>query len=92
MDECEINFQQDDNHTCEICEKDFFTKLNLDLHIKHFHITKPKLKCSQCDEVFSMKIHLQRHENSVHVAKPETFSCDVCEKTFSGKVYLQNHF
>ena len=81
---------QQDNHNCEICEKNFFTRLDLNVHIKHFHNTLPSSKRSRFEETFL--VDLQKHRNDVQNAKLEVFSCDVCEKTFTDISILRNHF
>ena len=81
MDLCEEQF----THKCNFCEKSFFTKTILELHMKSVH---EKKKCDFCDEEFAsgkvLKNHVHNHHNNI------SFECDVCEKVFTKEELFLN--
>ena len=52
---------------CEICDKKFSQKVNINIHYSSVHEGKKTFKCNICDKCFSRKIFMDRHIASVHV-------------------------
>lgn len=73
---------------CDICEREFFQKVNLMNHTKTHEGTRP-FSCNQCDKAFFEKSHLQRHLN-FHVLD-RRFKCQVCEKSYKTERCLKVH-
>ena len=64
MDLSETDF----NHKCNFCEKTFFNKTILELHMKSVH---DKKKCDFCGEEFAsdkiLYTHVYNHHNNIVV-------------------------
>ncbi|XP_065163488.1 zinc finger protein 34-like [Atheta coriaria] len=73
---------------CELCDKLFSTKQNLDVHHKAVHNNTKPYACDKCDKQFpyfsSYKNHLLQHVSKTH-------ACDQCEKVFSHPSSLVYH-
>ena len=54
------------DHKCELCDKYFSEKGNLDKHMKTVHEGIKDHKCKICDKSFSEKASLNKHMKSVH--------------------------
>ncbi|ODM88059.1 putative zinc finger protein [Orchesella cincta] len=74
---------------CELCEKSFTTKQNLDSHTRS-HLNEKPYQCSICKIRYgassSVKHCLDRHHNI------RRFKCNVCPRAFSFKGKLRNHY
>jgi len=85
---------------CEICNREFSCKTNLQNHQVLNNHGKFSLKsyekrfsCNDCDKVYLMKQQLGQHKWKIHVngKKLIKFECDLCDKTFNQKANLQTH-
>ena len=76
-----------DRFKCDQCEKDYSTKVALQLHIKS-HNSCPQ-KCNQCGNIYSSVANLNTHISNMHSEK--RFECDDCEKMFSTIGNLNSH-
>lgn len=65
---------------CELCQKEFFQKVNLINHTKTHNIQNRSYSCSKCEKKFFEKSHLQRHQN-FHTSSRE-FECSTCNKFY----------
>jgi KRAB domain-containing zinc finger protein len=61
---------------CEICEKNFSDKSNLNKHISSVHEDKKPFKCELCEFSSSLKGNLNNHIKSVH-QKKKTFNSEM---------------
>ena len=53
-------------HSCDVCNKEFIHKLNLDTHIKADHENIQDFKCDKCQSQFGSIVLLKRHIQRVH--------------------------
>lgn len=74
---------------CEICQKEFFQKVNLLNHEKTHNIQNRNFSCSQCDKSFFEKSHLLRHQN-FH-SESRDFQCNQCLKFYKTERCLKVH-
>ena len=87
-------FLQDDSGSasglfiCEICQKSFSNKGNLERHKVH-HLGNYKFFCGICRKGFSMKYRHEEHMMVVHEGR--RFYCDYCGKGFNSKDALSSH-
>jgi len=72
---------------CDQCDKDFSTKINLQVHVKS-HNRCPQ-KCNQCCKMYTTVAGLKRHIELIHSEKG--LECDECEKMFSTIGLLNLH-
>lgn len=75
-------------HSCEQCDKSFFSISELKLHQQR-HSSKKEFKCAECDKAFSVKGNLRIHMRT-H-AKEKLYKCDICENSFSHPYSLVSH-
>ena len=87
---------------CKECDRTFFSKRALFIHVKSVHFDRHHLheshlpkrmrstKCRKCSKTFSNKYTLETHMNSVHL-KLKPHACDICDQRFAQKVHLLNH-
>ena len=75
---------------CLTCDKVFYNKHSLKLHIEAIHEGKKSHKCEICGKLFALKGNLRKHKKIVHEGIKE-FKCDQCEKTFSQASVLKSH-
>ena len=75
---------------CEICNKTFGRKGNLNVHFKTVHLKQKPYKCDHCDKSFGEKSHLNVHVKLIHL-KLKPYNCDQCDKSFGQKRDLNNH-
>ena len=73
---------------CQICEKKFSNKGNLNQHM-NIHNKSKSFKCDVCFKVFNQKSNLAQHYKTHTGEKP--FACQVCDKKFARKIQLVQH-
>ncbi|XP_075214558.1 uncharacterized protein LOC142320541 [Lycorma delicatula] len=73
---------------CQICNKVFASKSNLERHGVVHSDVKP-FQCVECKRMFSRRVHLERHKFLHMDQKP--FNCEVCKKGFTQKTHLEKH-
>ena len=88
---------------CDVCELDFASGKQLDLHLdkKHGPRKQPaKFKCGACESIFSSKQLCQSHISRVHMKKDKTgedqkkaskYSCKKCEFTSTAAQDFYDH-
>lgn len=86
--------QEQENWTCDICNRSFSTKQILQRHRIALHDHNKDFKCDQCDMWFSSSNNheLIKHVNEVHNGFKK-FICDFhgCNKEFSRRDALKRH-
>ena len=75
-------------HKCDVCEKKFARKRDLENHIRVHTGDKPFM-CEWCGKTCSQLANLQKHERIHTGVKP--YSCPVCLKPFSDLSSLTRH-
>lgn len=75
-------------HTCDQCNKSFFSVSELRLHQQR-HSTEKEFQCTECKKAFSVKGNLRIHMRT-H-AKEKLYKCDICENSFSHPYSLVSH-
>jgi len=76
-------------HPCHYCEKAFFSKAQLQDHIKK-HEGSPGYCCDSCGKAFYRKDCLTIHTKSVHFGERK-FTCQTCGKKFINNYKLERH-
>ena len=76
-------------HQCKYCEKAFFSKAQLQDHVKK-HEGSPGYCCDSCGKAFYRKDCLTIHTKSVHYGERK-FSCQTCGKKFIDSYKLERH-
>lgn len=75
-------------HSCDSCDKTFFSISELKLHQQR-HSTLKEFKCTMCEKAFSVKGNLRIHMRT-H-AKEKLYKCDICPNSFSHPYSLVSH-
>ena len=72
---------------CDICNKEFKSKSNLQNHDKKYHMVKGRniYKCDNCNEKLDDKLKLKYHITKEHIA------CTICLKIFPTITSLNIH-
>lgn len=79
-----------DSHPCRICNKQFQSQADLNIHMNTIHPEgfDEKFKCEICSQhLISYKVylaHMRKHREG-------KFVCEYCDKRFLQKVHLNNH-
>ena len=76
-------------HQCTFCEKAFFSKAQLQDHVKK-HEGSPGYCCDSCGKAFYRKDCLTIHTKSVHYGERK-FTCQACGKKFVDNYKLERH-
>ena len=76
-------------HQCQFCEKAFFSKAQLQDHVKK-HEGSPGYCCDSCGKAFYRKDCLTIHTKSVHHGERK-FTCQTCGKKFVDSYKLERH-
>lgn len=76
-------------YRCEICQKEFFQKVNFLNHEKTHNIQNRNFNCDQCDKSFFEKSHLLRHQN-FH-SESRDYQCNLCLKFYKTERCLKVH-
>ena len=76
------------SHSCNLCEKNYTSKIQLEIHMRSHSGEKP-FACDLCPSKFARRDVLKVHQTT-H-ADQGAFSCDKCEKKYKCKVSLQTH-
>ena len=80
--------QNDQQYTCEYCEKIFRDRRQLMIHTR-IHTGEKPYQCNQCDKAFSRQPDLLRHRR-VHTGE-RPYPCDLCDLAFRNKAALNVH-
>ena len=75
---------------CEICDRSFSGKQNLNKHIAAVHELKKPFGCKICKKKFARKEKLNRHVLTLH-EKIKPFQCSVCDHKTSSKGNMKSH-
>ena len=73
---------------CNVCNKDFSHKCDLNRHLL-IHTGEKPFMCGACNKGFSRKSDLNAHMRNHTGEKP--FVCGVCSKGFSDRSTLHSH-
>lgn len=75
---------------CNLCDKVFHQRYNLDYHKNFKHFRKFTCKCQYCDQICLNKNGLKLHIDNVHLNKYK-FRCDKCAKGYNSNSELEKH-
>ncbi|CAL4122483.1 unnamed protein product, partial [Meganyctiphanes norvegica] len=78
-------------HECNVCGKQYQTRINLHAHFKKYHQDTEwmKFKCATCGRNFGFLSALERHMKEHN--PNQKFCCEQCGKVFKSLVNLKNH-
>ncbi|KFM76536.1 Protein suppressor of hairy wing, partial [Stegodyphus mimosarum] len=76
-------------YICEVCNKPFTQKGNLNRHLK-FHTGARPFVCRVCNRGFTLKQNLERHFR-VHTGH-RPYECKYCGKRFKQDTTLRSHY
>lgn len=79
-EEAHMDFHKTDNYDCDICNRKFYTKSNLDMHMR-VHSNGKKFTCSYCKKGFLTYESLQEHVNNQ--CQRRKYECQYCGRRFS---------
>lgn len=77
------------NFHCENCDKGFYKKAYLNVHIRTAHNGEKRHSCSECGKVFANTSNLICHFRIHTGEKP--FVCDICSARFNQSSALARH-
>ncbi len=83
----DIPVNEQDGKRCQICDKSFERKSQLNNHLRN-HVKNNT--CTICHKQFALKAQLDRHIDYVH-KKVKHFSCTLCTKSFVTNADLIRH-
>ena len=76
-------------HPCPYCEKAFFSRAQLQDHVKK-HEGRPSYCCDTCGKGFFRKDCLTNHTKTVHNGE-RNYACETCGKKFGNNYKLERH-
>ena len=77
--------------SCNVCEKSFVAKVQLDKHsVIHNEVREKLIRCDLCEFCTDSRGNMRRHTNS-HFPAPKTLECNDCAKLFGNKAHLERH-
>ncbi|RZC42241.1 zf-H2C2 2 domain containing protein, partial [Asbolus verrucosus] len=76
-------------HVCEICNKTFKLKGDLNFHRKIHDVNYKKLKCDFCDKMFGYEKSRKLHVKTAH--EGARYLCETCGKEVSSIKSLRDH-
>jgi len=76
-------------HPCPYCEKAFFSRAQLQDHVKK-HEGRPSYCCDTCGKGFFRKDCLTNHTKTVHNCE-RNYACETCGKKFGTNYKLERH-
>lgn len=79
-EEAHMDFHKTDNFDCEICNRKFYTKTNLEMHMR-VHSNGKKFTCSYCKKGFLTYESLQEHVSAQ--CQRRKYECQYCGRRFS---------
>ncbi|KAF2854132.1 zinc finger protein-like protein OZF [Plenodomus tracheiphilus IPT5] len=91
-EEVKVSHKPRKRYQCNIpnCNKSFFQKTHLDIHIRAHTGAKPfNCKAPGCGQSFSQLGNLKTHERRHTGERP--YSCDICGKTFAQRGNVRAH-
>ena len=86
----ESNKHQKKQYKCELCDKLFLRRYDLDQHNREKHWIASSHSCTQCGKGFPTAVHLADHQKYAHESEKK-FVCEICGKGFVRDRYLQRH-
>lgn len=83
-------------HPCDVCNKYYTTKKQMQKHRRRMHIEvyEPSVTflCEPCKKSFRTKPALDVHLSSDHGNSPGPYECTVCMKLLTGLETFRNHY
>ena len=85
--------------TCNLCNKEFSRKQNLQRHLKKKYpcvkkeggVEKEEFKCEFCNKSYKYNFTLKRHLKTCKVKQEMRFKCDFCKSGFTNDFSLKRH-
>ena len=84
-----LHKESHENIRCPVCNKKFFHRRNLSLHMKNVHGKRERLPCDQCGKMFASSLSLAVHY-TLHTGEKK-FKCPQCDKYFRTPGSLDIH-
>ena len=78
-----------DSTFCDLCDKSFSNKYNLNHHNNRVHTRTQDINCNLCNNSFSNQYHLDDHKRRVHTKI--RFKCDLCDKSYKSQKAVRDH-
>ena len=78
----------DDSFRCQICDKRFKTKNNLNQHVRS-HQKPPDIKCPNCPILLHSKTALKLHVQTQH--EQIKYNCEFCQAELTDLSNLKKH-
>ena len=80
--------EKKESFKCDMCNKLFIDKVNLNGHVKIVHDGHKPFKCNICQQYF---LKNPTRISTLYMKKRKTFECRVCRKRFSNNGNLKKH-
>ena len=84
-----VHYENGTKFHCNICNKEFNIKRQLQSHIK-VHESRKNFKCDICEKSFNKASTLKTHLKTIHDAQKDQ-NCDICSRSFSITGQLTQH-